>query len=59
MQDKAESILSSSEVVGCLEAVVWCAHTHTSPHKSMLMRSDNVLQGHPSVCQPLNILEDF
>jgi hypothetical protein len=34
-------------------------HTHKSPHKSMLMRLDNVLQGHPSVCQPLNILEDF
>lgn len=25
----------------------------------MLMRLDNVLQGHPSVCQPLNILENF
>jgi hypothetical protein len=63
MQEKVESILSSSEIVGCLEAVVWRAHTHThthkSPHKSMLMRLDNVLQGHPSVCQPLNILEDF
>jgi hypothetical protein len=38
MQEKAESILSSSEIVGCLEAVVWHAHTHTQALISSCLR---------------------